>query len=34
MSIITRLTEWLKSLFTKKPPGPTPQDGPGPFQPK
>jgi hypothetical protein len=36
MSLITRLTTWLRSLFTKKPPppGPTTQDGPGPWKPK
>jgi hypothetical protein len=29
MSLITRLTTWLRSLFAKKPPGPTTQGGGG-----
>jgi hypothetical protein len=33
MNLITRLTTWLRSLFTKKPPPVKPQDGPGPYVP-
>lgn len=34
MSLITRLTSWLRSLFAKKPPDQKPAGGGGPGEPQ